>query len=449
MAIFHIVSFKTSNPEASLGPLTENLRLLQGSCVNPDTKKPYILDLKGGNVLETEGRNKGMEVVFIMEFENKNDLDYYLYKDPAHEEFKLVLQSSPREVPSADADFGFTSILSIARFRSTLEPGFDMPVHPLIKKAHWVPAILLGVYGLFLVLLTVGTVQRELIFLHNIPIPLFADFDHSEQYGLAPFKARNFALNSTNGVSLGAWHVLPRSVYASSTPFPPKSALSASDFHQAFRDRPTIIYFHGNAGNRAASHRVRSYSSFSNSLDCNVLAIDYRGYGDSTGSPSEQGVLEDARAAFDYVTSFTGIENAEEKVILVGQSLGTGVVSGLGGLLAREAYFRSFLQYPFNSRAALQDVAAPVLLLHAVNDDTIPHTHSSTLFGSLMAPYVTGGDDVEGFEERQYEGWGTVRSFQRGEKGQVIWWEGIHGGHNDLGWAEGTLDLIARVAGLE
>ncbi|ODN99581.1 hypothetical protein L198_03425 [Cryptococcus wingfieldii CBS 7118] len=245
------------------------------------------------------------------------------------------------------------------------------------------------------------------------------------------------------------------------------------------------------AGNRAASHRVRSYSSFSNSLDCNVLAIDYRGYGDSTGSPSEQGVLEDARAAFDYVTSFTGIENAEEKVILVGQSLGTGVVSGLGGLLAREGitpralvliapfssvtelltsfrffkfipmlgplssipclqtYFRSFLQHPFSSRAALQDVAAPVLLLHAVNDDTIPHTHSSVLFGSLMAPYVTGGDDVEGFEERQYEGWGTVRSFQRGEKGQVIWWEGIHGGHNDLGWAEGTLDLIARVAGLE
>ncbi|ODN99580.1 hypothetical protein L198_03424 [Cryptococcus wingfieldii CBS 7118] len=88
MAIFHIVSFKISNPEASLGLLTEKLRLLQGSCVNPDTKKPYILDLKGGNVLETEGRNKGMEVVFIMEFENRNDLDYYLYKDPAHEEFK-------------------------------------------------------------------------------------------------------------------------------------------------------------------------------------------------------------------------------------------------------------------------------------------------------------------------------------------------------------------------
>ncbi|ODN83055.1 hypothetical protein L202_01280 [Cryptococcus amylolentus CBS 6039] len=366
-----------------------------------------------------------------------------------------------------------------------------MPVHPLIKKAHWIPAILLGVYGLFLVLLTVGTVQRELIFLHHIPIPLSADFAHPEQYGLAPFKTRNLALNSTNGVSLGAWHLLPRSVYASSTPFPPKSALAASDFHQAFRDRPTIIYFHGNAGNRAASHRVRSYLSFSSSLDCNVLAIDYRGYGDSTGSPSEQGVLEDARAAFDYVTSFTGIENAKEKVILVGQSLGTGVVSGLGGLLARESitpralvliapfssvtelltsfrlfkfipllgpmssvprlqtYFRSFLQHPFNSRAALQDVAAPVLLLHAVNDDTIPHTHSSVLFGSLMAPYVTGGDDIEGFEERQYEGWGTVRSFQRGEKGQVIWWEGIHGGHNDLGWAEGTLDLIARVAGLE
>ncbi|WVQ70779.1 hypothetical protein IAR50_000301 [Cryptococcus sp. DSM 104548] len=88
MTIFHIVSFKTSNPEASLGILTENLRLLQGSCVKPDTKKPYILDLKGGKVLKTEGANKGMEAVFIMEFGNSDDLDYYLWKDPAHEEFK-------------------------------------------------------------------------------------------------------------------------------------------------------------------------------------------------------------------------------------------------------------------------------------------------------------------------------------------------------------------------
>ncbi|WVQ70780.1 hypothetical protein IAR50_000302 [Cryptococcus sp. DSM 104548] len=366
-----------------------------------------------------------------------------------------------------------------------------MPVHALIKKAHWVPAILFAVYGLFLILLTVSTVQRELLFLHHIPIPLFADFAHPERYGLAPFKAKKLSLNSTDGVSLGAWHVLPKSVYASSMPFPPESDLPNSVFIQAFQSRPTVIYFHGNAGNRAASHRVRSYSSFSNSLDCNVLAIDYRGYGDSTGSPTEQGVLEDARTAFDYVTSFTGIEHAEDKVILVGQSLGTGVVSGLSGLLAQEGispralvliapfssvtelltsfrlfkfipmlgplsyipylqtYFQSFLRHPFNSRAALQNVTAPVLLLHAVNDDTIPYTHSSSLFDSLQAPYNAEGEDVKMFDERRYKGWGTVRSFQRGDKGQVVWWEGIHGGHNDLGWAEGTLDLIGRVAGLE
>ena len=88
------------------------------------------------------------------------------------------------------------------------------------------------------------------------------------------------------------------------------------------------------AANRAAPHRVRSYSAYS-ALDCNVLAIDYRGFGDSTGTPSEPGLIADARAIWDYVTEQGGGE-----IILMGQSLGTGVVAGLAGELVREGMSR-------------------------------------------------------------------------------------------------------------
>lgn len=86
----------------------------------------------------------------------------------------------------------------------------------------------------------------------------------------------------------------------------------------------------------------------------NVIAIDYRGFGDSSGVPSEEGLLIDARTVWDYVvesiktsrsssTSATSLDHLkpEEMVILAGQSLGTGVVSGLAGKLADEGEYRS------------------------------------------------------------------------------------------------------------
>ena len=71
----------------------------------------------------------------------------------------------------------------------------------------------------------------------------------------------------------------------------------------------------------------------------NVLAIDYRGFGDSTGTPSEEGLIEDAQTAWDYVTN-TASEyaakggNLADGVVLMGHSLGTGVASGLAKDLA-------------------------------------------------------------------------------------------------------------------
>lgn len=96
-----------------------------------------------------------------------------------------------------------------------------------------------------------------------------------------------------------------------------------------------MIYFHGNAATRAASNRVRTARHLTD-LGANFLIIDYRGFADSTRAPppSEEGLLVDARRAWDYVHSEKGVP--AERIAIMGQSLGTGVSAGLAGRLAKE-----------------------------------------------------------------------------------------------------------------
>ena len=95
----------------------------------------------------------------------------------------------------------------------------------------------------------------------------------------------------------------------------------------------TVIFFHGNAASRAAPFRVQFYASWSSKLAVNVLAIDYRGYADSEGIPSEEGLALDGRAAWDWA-----IANGArpDSIVLVGQSLGTGVAAKVADRLSRE-----------------------------------------------------------------------------------------------------------------
>jgi abhydrolase domain-containing protein 12 len=97
---------------------------------------------------------------------------------------------------------------------------------------------------------------------------------------------------------------------------------------------PTVLFLHGNSATRAFQPRALHYKAFASRLGTNVLAIDYRGFADSTGTPSEPGLVCDARAAWDWLIA----EGAkEEDILVVGHSLGTGVASQLGAQLSREA----------------------------------------------------------------------------------------------------------------
>lgn len=81
-----------------------------------------------------------------------------------------------------------------------------------------------------------------------------------------------------------------------------------------------------------------------------------------------------------------------------------------------------------------------------MDDDIIPHSHSKTLFYHLLS---TASEKELETTERNYPGWGRTSQFDRGSTGgEVIWWEGLTGGHNKIGWAEGTIELIKQVAKL-
>lgn len=86
---------------------------------------------------------------------------------------------------------------------------------------------------------------------------------------------------------------------------------------------------HGNAGHIAQGYRPAHYHSltYTSSHKIHVLAIDYRGYGHSTGKPTESGLLLDATAAVDWAINVAGIPPS--RIVILGQSLGTAVASAL------------------------------------------------------------------------------------------------------------------------
>ncbi|KAK9738540.1 Serine aminopeptidase, S33 [Popillia japonica] len=91
------------------------------------------------------------------------------------------------------------------------------------------------------------------------------------------------------------------------------------------RQSPTIVFFHGNAGNMG--HRLQNCVGLYHNLHCNILLVEYRGYGLSEGTPSEEGLYMDARASIDYLYSRNDINHSE--IIVFGRSLGGAVAIDL------------------------------------------------------------------------------------------------------------------------
>ncbi|GAA5866996.1 hypothetical protein JCM3774_003750 [Rhodotorula dairenensis] len=381
-----------------------------------------------------------------------------------------------------------------------------------------VTPLFLVAYVAFLLALVAEPVQRALIYLHPVRIPFGTDFTKPELVGFAPGKVLPFNLTTPDGAVLGAWQVLPSDVYRHAveatyggTETLPEGPLPQSVFDDALndRDRPTVIYFHGNAATRAASNRVRTARHLTD-LGANFVIIDYRGFADSTRSPppSEQGLLVDARRAWDFVHVEKGVP--ADRIAIMGQSLGTGVSAGLAGRLAKEGItpravilvapfssiaalletyklgsvvpllsplrvvpglldrvLRSVLRTRFDTRGVIETIRAPILILHAHNDPVIPLSHSRTLTDHLLAPLLPRTspstrrdqdnmvsaifeDAAAGRKELVSEyragGWGVVSRFERKAGfGPVVWAEALRGAHNEIGTHEYSIELVRRM----
>ena len=190
-------------------------------------------------------------------------------------------------------------------------------------------------------------------------------------------------------------------------------------------EAPAVLFLHGNAGT-IGDRRFQVEGILQHGVS--IFLLSYRGYGRSEGSPSEEGVGLDAEAALHWMAERTG---GEERIVVHGRSLGGAVGSGLAarhpriaGLIlestftdleAMAAAVYPFLPRPllrrlrgrFDTRSALGQVQAPVLVIHGSMDQLIP---------------------VE-----------MGRTLHREGTGDIPFMEVPRAGHNDLPWVAGPL----------
>ena len=189
-------------------------------------------------------------------------------------------------------------------------------------------------------------------------------------------EAEEVTLKASDGVPLVAWHVAPRD------------------------DKPVIIYFHGNGG--ALRYRVGRFRKLI-SDGIGIVAVEYRGYGGSGGSPTEPGLIADGEAAY----AFAAAHYKTQQLVLWGESLGTAIAVRLA---AEKPVARVILEAPFTSAAAVADlrywylpirllmkdqyrsdefigrITAPVLILHGVHDHIVPFAMGMRMFELTKAP---------------------------------------------------------------
>jgi abhydrolase domain-containing protein 12 len=139
----------------------------------------------------------------------------------------------------------------------------------------------------------------------------------------------NFYLNVESDVKIGIWHYIPKSLEYDNKIDSVRSVNDHFNFYShSFVNKPVIIYIHGNDDDRAGFDRVKLCERLCN-LGYNVFAIDYRGFGDSTGYPSERGIVKDIIHLHDFIKTFQDSAN----IYLWGHSLGTGISCHVGKVL--------------------------------------------------------------------------------------------------------------------
>jgi fermentation-respiration switch protein FrsA (DUF1100 family) len=176
-----------------------------------------------------------------------------------------------------------------------------------------------------------------------------------------------------------------------------KDGLSIYGWYQpATENKPTLLVFHGNAGNIGMRVPLASYFI---QKGYGVFLLEYRGYGGNPGYPTEKGLLDDGQTALDF------LHTKGASVVLYGESLGTGIAIQLAtqnkvcAVILQSPYtsFRALMRihYPwlfispwdnYDSLSYIQKVKAPILILHGTSDFIVPYNQGVTLFKTAQSP---------------------------------------------------------------
>ncbi len=224
---------------------------------------------------------------------------------------------------------------------------------------------ILVVSGLLLAMGLLYAFQDRLIFL---PTGLPQDYSYT-----FPVPYEEFTLEAKDGALLNALHF---------TREDPKGI---------------IVYYHGNAGNL---ERWGSVVQFFVQKNWEVVVMDYRGYGKSTGERSEKALFSDAQLFYQYARKHFD----ETKILVYGRSLGTAMATKIasqnqpGHLILETPFFNLYdvarkrfpllpvkplLKYQFNSNQYIQSVNCPVTILHGTEDTVVPLVSGEKLFESI------------------------------------------------------------------
>jgi pimeloyl-ACP methyl ester carboxylesterase len=243
--------------------------------------------------------------------------------------------------------------------------------------------------GVILAALYVGACLAIYVFQKRIVYnPTTAEDLSVKLFGFAEHQAQDLTTKASDGIQLRGWRIMGLSGYG-----------------KLSQARHVILFFTGKAGNR--SQHDGKFQRLA-ALGGDVVCFDYRGYGESAGSPDEEGLARDARAAWDFLRH-EGVK--AESIVLYGESLGTAVATRLAcelsaehtppaGVImegafprlldpARHVFFwlpvTLILNQQFPSVDRIPQLECPLLMVHGAHDNTVPIAMGRTLFAAAPA----------------------------------------------------------------
>ncbi|KAL1883498.1 hypothetical protein Plec18167_002502 [Paecilomyces lecythidis] len=296
-------------------------------------------------------------------------------------------------------------------------------------------AAVVGLYAVLLGLLTASTFQSHVVYLHAIQMTWFKDLDVPEHWGFLRNQVTPFYITTPDEERLYSWLILPIELYRKhelalvTEPASLSPDITSRYAFQLLRDDPEarlILHFHGAGGTVASGYRVPNYRALSAGQPAKifVLTFDYRGFSRSTGTPSEEGLLIDARAVVNWALNIAAIP--QSRILVFGQSMGTAVSAAVSQQLAAQSppvvFAGTILVAPF--------VDVPTLVATYRVAGTIPILSPLARFPSIF-------NYLQRFIRDQWPNMDRIAQYVRSneENGQHYWLSIIHAEDDyDIPW---------------